>query len=413
MSASPRSSTSASRAPRNVGEGTLIGGSFAGKFNFVSPEQLGLRSRRGHGRSDIYSLGLVIAAALRGKPLDMGGTHVDVIEKRRGVPDLSGLDPSTAARLLQAMLAPDPAERPRDDDGGRGVAASDYLAAGARRRCRRWRRSGPRQSPFGACCRQNELSPFAGRAGSGQRGGGSRAATRPRGARDALAASLVALVLIGGAGAAYLGGRLRPERRRRDRGDEACAASDAETLPPVTKARGSRPRRRPVAAAGRQPKPAASAAVEPLETEAATPATADEAAVEATGRGLPGMRKADGCGRDETPAAPADRRARRIAARGRPPRPRPSARRMRRGRERLPRRRADAWRAGQPVAAAAPAPSTRRGASVRRRTRGRRGRRASEGDCFFATIAGGGGRHARGARPGAVAGAFRCDRQDA
>lgn len=57
----------------NVGEGTLIGGGFAGKFNFVSPEQLGIHSREVDARSDIYSLGLVIVAALRGDPLDMGG----------------------------------------------------------------------------------------------------------------------------------------------------------------------------------------------------------------------------------------------------------------------------------------------------------------------------------------------------
>jgi len=95
----------------NFGEGTLIGGGFAGKYNFISPEQLGLRNREVDGRSDIYSLGLVIAASLRGTPLDMGGSHVDVIEKRNKVPDLSDIDESLRP-LIASMLEPNPDDRP-------------------------------------------------------------------------------------------------------------------------------------------------------------------------------------------------------------------------------------------------------------------------------------------------------------
>lgn len=95
----------------NVGEGTLIGGGFAGKYNFISPEQLGIHNREVDGRSDIYSLGLVMAAGLRGRPLEMGGSHVDVIEKRSRLPDLSDID-ETLRPLLEAMLQPDPDARP-------------------------------------------------------------------------------------------------------------------------------------------------------------------------------------------------------------------------------------------------------------------------------------------------------------
>ncbi|MBT1154630.1 protein kinase [Aminobacter anthyllidis] len=95
----------------NVGGGTLLGGSFAGKYSFVSPEQLGLYGGEITDQSDIYSLGLVLAAALRGKQLDMGGSPVEVIEKRRTVPDLSGIDPDLLP-LLQSMLQPDPRDRP-------------------------------------------------------------------------------------------------------------------------------------------------------------------------------------------------------------------------------------------------------------------------------------------------------------
>ena len=95
----------------NVGDRTLIGNNFAGKYNFVSPEQLGMMNGEVTDRSDIYSLGLVMAASLRGKALDMGGSPVEVIEKRRAVPDLSGVDEDLRP-LVESMLQPNPADRP-------------------------------------------------------------------------------------------------------------------------------------------------------------------------------------------------------------------------------------------------------------------------------------------------------------
>jgi serine/threonine protein kinase len=97
----------------NVGGETLLGGSFAGKYNYVSPEQLGLFGGEITPKSDIYGLALVMAAAIRGQPLDMSGSQVDVIEKRRVVPELKGI-PSQFHSVLSAMLAPDPAARPAD-----------------------------------------------------------------------------------------------------------------------------------------------------------------------------------------------------------------------------------------------------------------------------------------------------------
>jgi serine/threonine protein kinase len=93
------------------GEGTLLGGGFAGKYNYVAPEQLGLAGGDVTAKSDIYSFGLVLAEALRGRPIDMSGTQVEVIEKRRSLPDLSDIDP-TMRPLLRAMLQPLPADRP-------------------------------------------------------------------------------------------------------------------------------------------------------------------------------------------------------------------------------------------------------------------------------------------------------------
>lgn len=106
-----------------VGGETLLGGVFAGKYNFVSPEQLGMFGGEVTEQSDIYSLGLVMAAALRGAPLDMSGSQVEVIEKRRVVPDLAMIDQSLRS-VLEAMLQPDPHNRPKDMTELGGLVAS-------------------------------------------------------------------------------------------------------------------------------------------------------------------------------------------------------------------------------------------------------------------------------------------------
>ncbi len=97
----------------NVGGGTLLGGSFAGKYSYVSPEQLGLFGGDVTPKSDIYSLALVMAAAILGRPINMSGSQVEVIEKRRVVPPLDGI-PKQFHPVLTAMLQPDPAQRPAD-----------------------------------------------------------------------------------------------------------------------------------------------------------------------------------------------------------------------------------------------------------------------------------------------------------
>jgi serine/threonine protein kinase len=96
-----------------LGEGTVIGSGFAGKYNYVSPEQLGLYGGEVSGRSDMYSFALVLAQALTGRAIDMGGSQVDIIDKRRRLPDLSGVD-ARIRPLLARMLAPDPKDRPAD-----------------------------------------------------------------------------------------------------------------------------------------------------------------------------------------------------------------------------------------------------------------------------------------------------------
>src|SRR5262249_1514799 len=97
---------------RRAGEGTILGGGFAGKLNYASPEQMGLAGGDVTAKSDIYSFGLVLAEALLGKPIDMAGSQAEMVDKRRVVPaELSWVEP-TIRPLLQEMLQPLPENRP-------------------------------------------------------------------------------------------------------------------------------------------------------------------------------------------------------------------------------------------------------------------------------------------------------------
>jgi eukaryotic-like serine/threonine-protein kinase len=91
---------------------TIVGDGFAGKLNYVAPEQLGDFGREVGPWTDVYSLGLVILAVAQGCNVDMSGSLVDAIDKRRKGPDISAI-PDNLRPLVHAMLRPDPKERPR------------------------------------------------------------------------------------------------------------------------------------------------------------------------------------------------------------------------------------------------------------------------------------------------------------
>lgn len=94
---------------------TIVGDGFAGKLNYVAPEQLGDFSRDIGPWTDVYSLGLVMLAVAGGKNVNMSGSLVDAIDKRRKGPDLSKT-PEILAPVLEAMLRADPAQRLRSMD---------------------------------------------------------------------------------------------------------------------------------------------------------------------------------------------------------------------------------------------------------------------------------------------------------
>ena len=93
-----------------VGGKTLLRGKFAGKYNFVSPEQLGLFGANVAAASDVFSLGLTLAAALMGRAFNMNGSPAELLEKRQSVPQLDAI-PQEVRSLLRLMLEPDPAKR--------------------------------------------------------------------------------------------------------------------------------------------------------------------------------------------------------------------------------------------------------------------------------------------------------------
>jgi serine/threonine-protein kinase len=94
---------------------TIVGEGFAGKLNYVAPEQLGDFGRDIGPWTDVYSLALVILAVIKGKNVQMGGSLVDAVDKRRAGPDLSDV-PEKLKPVLEAMLKADPKDRLRSMD---------------------------------------------------------------------------------------------------------------------------------------------------------------------------------------------------------------------------------------------------------------------------------------------------------
>ena len=288
-----------------IGGETLIGGSFAGKYNYVSPEQLGLYGGDVRERSDIYSLGLVLAAAMRGSPIDMGGSQMEVVEKRRVVPDLSTIHDDFRP-IIEAMLQPNPADRPESmaeiarmtRDGPLGYVGTATAAPHDDRTV--WTRAD--QSPFGQGSAATSAPGAGARIGST---GLSQASDEPqfvpyippahlsqpspaadqplqaapsvksRGRNIALAAA--AMVIVGLGAGAYRGGFLTPW-------EQTSTTASGEAAPPPT-APGAANKKAAGTSSGQQaatnpapPPTQAMAAAEPPVSQAAPPPTADDAA---------------------------------------------------------------------------------------------------------------------------------------
>lgn len=115
------------------GSQTIVGDGFAGKLNYVAPEQLGDFGREVGPWTDVYSLGLTILALISGRDVNMGGSPVDAVDKRRAGPDLSQV-PHELRPVMEGMLRANPADRLRTMEdvlaalGDRPPSATAFLA---------------------------------------------------------------------------------------------------------------------------------------------------------------------------------------------------------------------------------------------------------------------------------------------
>lgn len=114
------------------GSQTIVGDGFAGKLNYVAPEQLGDFGREVGPWTDVYSLGLTILALISKRDVNMGGSPVDAVDKRRAGPDLSQV-PHELRPVMEGMLRANPADRLRTMEdvlaalGDRTGSATSFL----------------------------------------------------------------------------------------------------------------------------------------------------------------------------------------------------------------------------------------------------------------------------------------------
>ncbi|WP_312529422.1 serine/threonine-protein kinase [Paracoccus sp. (in: a-proteobacteria)] len=130
---------------RSTEFGDGLNGRFAGKFKYIAPEQLGHSRGQIGPWTDVYGLALMIAAALRGSPVEMGNSIVEASELRRHIPDLGGIS-HRIYPLLQHMLEPEPQNRPHDMQAVLAILDDpNHLAA--RYRLPLWGGQNPRVEP--------------------------------------------------------------------------------------------------------------------------------------------------------------------------------------------------------------------------------------------------------------------------
>lgn len=101
-----------------AGARTIVGKSFAGKYEYAAPEQLD-----GHAdfRTDLYALGASLLAVARREVPDVGSNPGDVMRSKKKPLDVTGIAPPLAD-LISLLSAPDPKDRPAT-----ALAAKDRL----------------------------------------------------------------------------------------------------------------------------------------------------------------------------------------------------------------------------------------------------------------------------------------------
>lgn len=161
---------------------TVVGGGFAGKYEYAAPEQL---DGVADGRSDIYSFGMTLLAAARGESPKLGTSFLEIVKAKHSEVDTSGVGEPLRA-IIDSMVRADPEERPQSAGellrmvGGQiGEPGIESLLEPE-----------PSESPRPTTHTPHTVVP------DGDDGGGGR---------GKLVAALIALCLVGGAGYYALG----------------------------------------------------------------------------------------------------------------------------------------------------------------------------------------------------------------
>ena len=91
----------------NEGAKTVVGGGFAGKYQYASPEQM---EGRTDARSDLYSLGMTLMGAFRGQSPNAGSSLMEIVSAKAVKPDISDMT-GPLGDLVSRLVEPDPNNR--------------------------------------------------------------------------------------------------------------------------------------------------------------------------------------------------------------------------------------------------------------------------------------------------------------
>lgn len=91
----------------SAGARTIVGQSFAGKYEYAAPEQL---HGRAEPRSDLYALGALLLATFRGAVPEVGRNPGEIMALKQQPLDTAGV-PEPLRGLIDALTNPDPARR--------------------------------------------------------------------------------------------------------------------------------------------------------------------------------------------------------------------------------------------------------------------------------------------------------------